>query len=101
MPATVQQRRLRRMNAGPGSIVRGTFTSLRHRNFRLFFIGQTISNTGNWLTNIALTLLVLHLTNSGLAIGLLSAAQFGPILLFSINAGVIADRHDKRTLLYV
>jgi MFS family permease len=101
MPTTMEQRRLRRMNAGPDSTVRGTFTSLRHRNFRLFFIGQTISNTGNWLTNIALTLLVLHLTKSGLAIGLLSAAQFGPILLFSINAGVIADRHDKRTLLYV
>jgi MFS family permease len=78
-----------------------TFTSLRTRNFRLFFIGQTISNTGNWLTNIALTLLVLHLTNSGLAIGLLAAAQYGPILLFSINAGVIADRHNKRNLLYV
>jgi nicotinamidase-related amidase/predicted MFS family arabinose efflux permease len=81
--------------------MRGTFTSLRTRNFRLFFIGQTISNTGNWLTNIALTLLVLHLTHSGLAVGLLTAAQYGPILLFSIHAGAVADRHNKRTLLFV
>ncbi|MEA2504336.1 MAG: hypothetical protein QOG36_1379 [Actinomycetota bacterium] len=81
--------------------VRSTFGSLRTRNFRLFFIGQTISNTGNWLTTVALTLLVLHLTHSGLAIGLLTAAQYGPLLLFSIGAGAIADRHNKRNLLFV
>jgi MFS family permease len=81
--------------------VRSTFGSLRTRNFRLFFIGQTISNTGNWLTTVALTLLVLHLTHSGLAIGLLMAAQYGPLLLFSIGAGAIADRHNKRNLLFV
>jgi MFS family permease len=84
-----------------GATVRRTFTSLRTRNFRLFFIGQMVSNTGNWLTNLALTLLVLHLTNSGLAIGLLVAAEYGPILLLSINAGAIADRHNKRNLLFV
>ncbi|MGH9124606.1 MAG: MFS transporter [Acidimicrobiales bacterium] len=83
-----------------GERLRSTFRSLRTRNFRLFFVGQTVSNTGNWLTNLALTLLVLHLTNSGLAIGFLAAAQFGPILLFSINAGAIADRYDKRKLLF-
>lgn len=84
-----------------GASVRSTFASLRNRNFRLFFIGQTISNTGNWLTTVALTLLVLHLTHSGLAIGLLAAAQFGPILFFSISAGGIADRRSKRNLLFV
>lgn len=84
-----------------GATVRSTFASLRNRNFRLFFIGQTISNTGNWLTTVALTLLVLHLTHSGLAIGLLAAAQFGPILFFSISAGGIADRRSKRNLLFV
>ncbi len=83
-----------------GTTLRNTFMSLRNRNFRLFFVGQTISNTGNWLTNVALTLLVLHLTNSGLAIGLLASAQYGPILLFSINAGAVADRHNKRNLLF-
>jgi MFS family permease len=78
-----------------------TFASLGHRNFRLFFIGQTISNTGNWLTNVALTLLVLSLTGSGVAVGLLAACQYGPILLLSAWAGALADRFDKRRLLYV
>ncbi|HET7094616.1 MAG TPA: MFS transporter, partial [Thermomicrobiales bacterium] len=78
-----------------------TFFSLRHRNFRLFFIGQTISNSGNWLTNVALTLLVLSLTDSGVALGALAACQYGPILLFSAWAGAIADRFDKRRLLFV
>ena len=76
-----------------------TFSSLRYRNFRLYFIGQIISNTGNWLTNVALTLLVLKLTHSGLAIGLLAACQYGPILLLSAWGGAIADRVDKRKML--
>jgi MFS family permease len=96
-----EERARQPVKARLGGAVRGTFTSLRTRNFRLFFIGQTVSNTGNWLTNVALTLLVLHLTNSGFAIGVLAAVQYGPILIFSINAGVIADRHDKRKLLFV
>lgn len=78
-----------------------TFQSLKHRNFRLYFIGQTISNTGNWLTTIALTLLVLKLTGSGLAVGLMAAAQFGPLLVLSPLGGAIADRSDKRRLLFV
>src|SRR3954452_8563924 len=78
-----------------------TFHSLRVRNFRLFFIGQLISNSGNWLTLVALTLFVLHLTNSGLAVGLLAACQFGPILVMSPFAGLVADRSNKRRLLYV
>jgi len=81
--------------------VHQTFLSLRTRNFRLYFTGQIISNTGNWLTNIALTLLVLHLTKSGLAVGILAACQYGPILLFSAYAGAIADQSDKRKLLIV
>lgn len=76
-----------------------TFRSLRIRNFRLFFTGQLISQVGNWLTLIAQTLLVLQLTDSGVALGLLAAAQFGPVLLFGGYAGLIADRLDKRVLL--
>ncbi|HUD16214.1 MAG TPA: hypothetical protein VMQ59_03085, partial [Acidimicrobiales bacterium] len=76
---------------GPG-FVRRTLSSLRWRNFRLFFIGQTISQTGNWLTNVALTLLILHRTGSGVDLGLLVACQYGPILLLSAWAGVIVDR---------
>jgi MFS family permease len=76
-----------------------TFRSLGVRNFRLFFTGQLISQVGNWLTLIAQTLLVLKLTNSGLAVGLLAATQFGPVLILGPFAGLIADRSDKRKLL--
>lgn len=80
---------------------RQTFVSLSVRNYRLFFVGQLISNSGNWLTMVAITLLVLHRTHSGVAVGLLSACMFGPMLFLSPFAGVVADRSDKRKLLYV
>ncbi|MGI8756728.1 MAG: MFS transporter [Acidimicrobiales bacterium] len=76
-----------------------TFRSLRTRNFRLFFTGQLISQTGTWLTMITQTLLVLSLTNSGVALGLLTACQFGPMLVLGAWGGAVADRADKRTLL--
>ncbi len=76
-----------------------TFRSLRVRNFRLFFGGQLISQIGNWLTLVAQALLVLKLTDSGVALGLLAAAQFGPVLVFGAFAGLVADRSDKRRLL--
>ena len=82
------------------SFVRRTLSSFRSRNFRLFFIGQTVSNTGNWLTMVALTLLVLERTGSGVAVGIMAACQFGPILLLSAWAGVIVDRSNKRRLLF-
>ena len=78
---------------------RETFASLRIRNFRLFFMGQGTSQVGNWMTLLAQSLLVLSLTNSGVALGLLAAAQFGPVLLVGPWAGLIADRSDKRKLL--
>ncbi len=86
---------------GEPGFVRRTLSSLHSRNFRLFFFGQTVSNTGNWLTLVALTLLVLHRTGSGKAVGVLSACQYGPILFLSPWAGVIADRMDKRRLLFI
>ncbi len=76
-----------------------TFRSLHVRNFRLFFEGQLISQVGNWLTLVAQTLLVLHLTHNGLAVGVLAACQFGPVLLLGAWAGLVADRSDKRKLL--
>jgi MFS family permease len=76
-----------------------TFLSLRVRNFRLFFSGQIVSQVGNWLTLVAQTLLVLELTDSGIALGGLAAAQFGPILVLGPFAGLVADRSDKRKLL--
>ncbi|HEX3621577.1 MAG TPA: MFS transporter [Acidimicrobiales bacterium] len=76
-----------------------TFRSLHVRNFRLFFSGQLISQVGNWLTLVAQTLLVLKLTDSGIALGLLAVAQFGPVLVLGPFAGLVADRSDKRKLL--
>lgn len=75
------------------------FSSLASRNFRLFFMGQLVSQIGNWVTLVASTLLVLHLTRNGFAVGLLGAAQFLPVLLLGPFAGLIADRSDKRRLL--
>jgi MFS family permease len=76
-----------------------TFSSLKVRNFRLFFGGQLISQTGTWLTMIAQTLLVLKLSDSGIALGILTACQFLPVLLLGAWAGAVADRADKRKLL--
>jgi MFS family permease len=81
--------------------VRETFRSLHVRNFRLFFGGQLISQVGNWLTLVAQTLLVYHLTHNGLALGALAAAQFGPVLVLGPWAGLVADRSDKRRLLLI
>src|SRR5437660_7726995 len=78
-----------------------TFRSLHVRNFRLFFSGQLISQVGNWLTLVTQTLLVLKLTNNGIALGALAAAQFGPVLVLGPWAGLIADRSDKRRLLLI
>jgi MFS family permease len=78
-----------------------TFRSLRNRNFRLYFFGQLISNTGNWLTTVALILFVLKVTGSGFAVGILSALSYGPIFFLSPWAGAIADRRDKRKLLFL
>lgn len=86
-----------RLRAGAQPI----FSSLAIRNFRLFFVGQLISQVGNWLTTVALTLLVLHRTHSGLAIGVLVACQFAPLLVLGPWAGLIADRADKRRLLLI
>src|SRR2546423_8761983 len=89
---------------GAQSLLRGardTFKSLHVRNFRLFFIGQLISQVGNWLTLVAQALLVLKLTNNGVAVGALAAAQFGPVLLLGPWGGLIADRSDKRRLLLI
>lgn len=84
-----------------GRTLRKTFVSLRNRNFRLYFIGQLISNTGNWLQTVALTLFVLKLTRSGLAVGVITACQWGPTLFLSAWAGAITDRTDKRRMLLI
>jgi MFS family permease len=76
-----------------------TFAALAVRNYRLFFIGQGISNTGTWMQRIAQDWLVLQLTNSPLAVGITTALQFLPMLLLGLWGGLIADRYPKRRLL--
>jgi MFS family permease len=78
-----------------------TFSSLKVRNYRLFFIGQTISLCGTWMQSIAQALLVLKLTGSGTALGLLIGLQCVPVLLLASYGGVLADRFSKRRLLVV
>lgn len=77
------------------------FASLRIRNYRLFATGSLVSNTGTWMQRVAQDWLVLELSdNSGVALGLVTALQFGPILVFGMYGGMLADRYDKRTLLF-
>jgi MFS family permease len=76
-----------------------TFRSLASRNFRLFFGGQLISQAGTWMQSVAITWLVFDLTGSGVALGLVTAAEFLPILVLGAWAGVIADRVDRHRLM--
>jgi len=77
---------------------RRTFASLRHRNYRLFFVGNTISVTGTWMQNVAMAWLVLELTGSPVAVGILVLFQFLPFSVLGLFAGVFADRLDPRRL---
>ncbi|WP_317443991.1 MFS transporter [Streptomyces collinus] len=77
------------------------FSSLKIRNYRLFFIGQVVSNTGTWMQRIAQDWLVLSLTGSSAAVGITTALQFLPMLLFGLYGGVLVDRLPKRPTLLV
>ncbi|MGW3458806.1 MFS transporter [Streptomyces olivaceoviridis] len=77
------------------------FSSLKIRNYRLFFIGQVVSNTGTWMQRIAQDWLVLSLTGSSAAVGITTALQFLPMLLFGLYGGVLVDRLPKRPALLV
>jgi len=79
---------------------RRTFSSLKIRNFRLYFTGQLISVSGTWMQGVAQAWLVLQLTGSGTALGITGALQTLPVLLLAPLGGVIADRFDKRRLLF-
>jgi MFS family permease len=76
-------------------------SSLRQRNYRLFFFGQLISVAGTWMQTVAQSFLVLDLTHSGTQLGLTTAARFLPILVFGPAGGLFADRLDKRKILFV
>jgi len=76
--------------------LRSTFAALRHRNYRLFLIGQFISLCGTLMQQVALGWLVLELTNSPFAVGLVTSLGSLPILALTLYGGVVADRVDKR-----
>jgi MFS family permease len=76
-------------------------SSLRQRNYRLYFLGQLVSVMGTWMQTVAQSFLVLDLTHSGTQLGLATAARFLPILLFGPAGGLFADRRDKRRILFV
>ena len=76
-----------------------TFSSLHTRNFRLFASGQVVSNTGTWMQRIAQDWLVLSLTGSATAVGITTALQFVPTLMFGLTGGLLADRYPKRRIL--
>lgn len=69
-----------------------------HRNFRLFWIGQTVSLVGSWMQAMAQGWLALELSNSALLVGAVASAGSLPVLLFSLHAGVLVDRYDKLKL---
>ena len=75
------------------------FAAFDNRNFRLYFIGQTISSIGSWLQALAVTWLVLEITNRPDQLGIAIALQFLPMLLLGAPAGVLADRFDNRRML--
>ncbi|HVA52860.1 MAG TPA: MFS transporter [Acidimicrobiales bacterium] len=77
-----------------------TFAALKVRNFRLYFIGQLISMSGTWMQSVAQGWLVLQITGSSVDLGIAVALQFVPMLLLGSYGGLIADRHEKRRILY-
>ncbi|MBF6613571.1 MAG: MFS transporter [Chloroflexi bacterium] len=79
-----------------------TFKSLQqHRNYRLYFFGQFLSQIGTWLQSAAMAWLVLQLTHSAVAVGMLGFWQFGPYVLLGLFGGALTDRLDHRLTLQV
>ena len=83
----------------PAPVRRGTFSALRHRDFRLYYLGQGLSLIGTWMQSTAQGWLVLELTNSPLKLGVVTAASSIPTFLFTLYAGAVADRSDKRRII--
>ncbi len=80
----------------------GSWRSFRHRNYRILFPANAVSNIGSWAQRIAQDWLVLELTNNnGYYLGLVTAIQFAPFLLFTLHGGLLADRVNKRLALVV
>jgi MFS family permease len=76
-------------------------TAFSHRTFRIIYLGAFASNIGTWMQNVVLGALAYELTHSGTFVGLVIAAQLGPLLLFSMVGGIIADSFDRKKSLMV
>ena len=76
-----------------------SFPALTHKNYRYFWFGQCISLIGTWMQRTAQQWLVYTITKSAFSLGILGVAQFGPMLIFSLFAGVLADRYPKKSML--
>lgn len=83
------------------SVLGAIFSSLKHRDFRIFWIGQCVSLMGTWMQRTALIWLVYTMTDSPFLVGLVGVAQFLPMLLFTLFAGAVVDRFPKRKILIV
>ena len=81
--------------------VSNPFAALKHKSYRYYWIGMAVSTTGTWMQNVAQPWLAYKLTDSAFLLGLVSALQFLPVLLFSLFAGVIIDRFPKKNILYL
>ena len=77
------------------------FAALRHRNYRLYWIGALVANTGDWMDQVAFAWLMWELTNSAGYLGLLAFFRGIPILIFTLFGGALADRFERRRLLQV
>jgi MFS family permease len=90
---------------GPATLVRSRLsesrgvTAFHHRNYRLFFAGQLISLIGTWMQQVAQAWLVLQLTGDPIWLGIVATAQFLPVMVFGLFAGVVADAFPKRRVL--
>lgn len=90
---------------GPAATAPGGFAhgvrAFQHRDYRIFFVGALISNTGNWLQNLAVPYVLFELTNRSLWVGLAGFAQFIPAFLLGPLGGSLADRFDRRRILLI
>ncbi|MCL5025420.1 MAG: MFS transporter [Chloroflexi bacterium] len=77
-----------------------TFSSLQHRNYRLLWMGMLVSSSGDWMDQIAFNWLVYDLTDSAIYLGLVNFCRMAPILFFTLIGGVVADRVERRRLMF-
>jgi MFS transporter, DHA1 family, staphyloferrin A biosynthesis exporter len=99
-PPTIERDVTGFLSRRPARSFSGTFSSLHYRNYRLLWAGTLVSQSGDWMDQMALNWLVYQITGSAVALGVLNLCRFVPILLFTLVGGVVADRWPRRRLLF-